>query len=139
MIIEEPIKNTYTVYYIDNDINSQKMIRLLKNYVIPPLFINCTKYIQENKYEFFYFIENYIHFSFKMMPIVFFNKKFLGSYREAYVIYNRQHESEYNVSLMKRSLLCCSLPIPKFLILYSNKNSTGYLSFPYINHSNHLI
>jgi hypothetical protein len=132
MIIDIPIKNTYTIYYVDNHIDSIKAMKLVEKFVIFPLFINCTNYMKENKYEFFNKIENYVHFSYKSFPIVFFNKKLIGSYTELLLFYEKNKQTYYELSSSDQSILHLSPP-PFHINIHNKNNRNVRFAYPSID------
>lgn len=90
-----PDKSKITVYSKSGCINCSKVKTLLKDNNITFNIIDCDEFILENKEEFLLFIKTLAGKEYRMFPIVFDNKKFIGGYNET---------NNYVVSLQQKNL-----------------------------------
>ena len=82
MEFPEPQKGVITVYSKSGCINCSKVKTLLNNTKTEFTVIDCDEFILDNKEKFLEFIQVLIGKEYKMFPIVFNNKQFIGGYNE---------------------------------------------------------
>jgi glutaredoxin len=82
MNIQEPKINEITIYSKSGCINCGKVKRLLKEKDIAFTVIDCDDYLLENKDDFLQFIEKLAGKDYKIFPMVFDGKTFIGGYNE---------------------------------------------------------
>lgn len=95
-----PEKNQITVYSKSGCINCSKVKTLLKDKNLAFNVIDCDEFILENKEEFLLFIKTLIGKEYRMFPIVFDNKEFIGGYNETdkYIINLQQQLLDFDFS-----------------------------------------
>lgn len=95
-----PEKNQITVYSKSGCINCSKVKTLLKDKNLAFNVIDCDEFILENKEEFLLFIQTLTGKEYRMFPIVFDNKEFIGGYNETdkYIINLQQQLLDFDFS-----------------------------------------
>jgi glutaredoxin len=88
MEFPNPVQGQFTVYSKSGCINCVKVKNLLKENNINFTIIDCDNFILENKTEFLKFIQSLAGIEYKMFPIVFNNKQFIGGYNETNKLLN---------------------------------------------------
>jgi glutaredoxin len=88
MEFPNPIQGQFTVYSKSGCINCVKVKNLLKEKNVEFTMIDCDEFILENKNEFLDFIQNLAGIEYKMFPMVFDNKQFIGGYSETNKLLN---------------------------------------------------
>jgi glutaredoxin len=79
---EPSLDKCFTVYSKSGCINCSKVKKLLVDNKLTMEIIDCDDYILENKEEFLEFIKEKAGKEYKMFPMVFSNKTFVGGYNE---------------------------------------------------------
>jgi glutaredoxin len=82
MDIPEPLANQFTVYSKSGCPNCTKVKHLLKEKNIVFSVINCDDYLLEDKATFLQWIEKQATKEYKLFPMVFDNKTFIGGFNE---------------------------------------------------------
>ena len=82
MEFPKPIKGQITVYSKSGCNNCSFVKRLLKEKNFLFSVIDCDEYILEEKDEFLLFIQDLAGKEYKMFPMVFDDKKFIGGFNE---------------------------------------------------------
>jgi glutaredoxin len=77
-----PAKGKFTIYSKSGCINCSKVKMLLKEKQFMFDIVDCDEFILENKEEFLEFMKNMIGQEYRMFPMVFDNKIFIGGYNE---------------------------------------------------------
>jgi glutaredoxin len=80
--IPEPLANEFTVYSKSGCPNCTKVKHLLKEKNLTFSVIDCDEYLLEDKTAFLQWMENLIGKEYKLFPMVFDNKKFIGGFNE---------------------------------------------------------
>ena len=94
MYFEEANTNCYTVYSKSGCPNCTKAKDLLKENKLTYNVINCDEYLLEYKQEFLKFIAEIGLQAVATFPIIFFDKKLVGGYKEL-----QQHIKDKDFSL----------------------------------------
>ena len=82
MNILEPQNDVFTIYSKSGCVNCKKVKCLLTENKASFVVVDCDEYILENKEEFLAFIEKFAGKEYKIFPMVFNDKKFIGGFRE---------------------------------------------------------
>ena len=82
MEFEPPAENKFTVYSKSGCNNCVKIKNVLKEKNHEYNTVDCDEYIIEEKDNFLQYIEKLAEKELKTFPIVFFNKKYIGGYKE---------------------------------------------------------
>lgn len=82
MNVPRPGGDSYTIYSKSGCLYCTKAKVLLQNERVPPLFVNCDKFLLENKEEFFDLMKSLIGYEYKTFPIIFKNGRFIGGYNK---------------------------------------------------------
>ena len=82
MNIIEPQNDMFTIYSKSGCVNCTKVKSLLKENKASFVIVDCDEYILENKEEFLGFIEKNVGKEYKIFPMVFNDKKFIGGFKE---------------------------------------------------------
>jgi len=77
-----PQPNEITIYSKSGCPNCLKTKQLLTKYNLNYKIINCDEYLLENKGDFLQFIEKLAGKEYKIFPMVFDNKIFIGGFNE---------------------------------------------------------
>jgi glutaredoxin len=88
MEFPNPVQGQFTVYSKSGCINCIKVKNLLKEKNIEFTIIDCDEFILENKKDFLEFIQSLVGIEYKMFPMVFNDKKFIGGYNETNKLLN---------------------------------------------------
>lgn len=75
-----PVKSQLTIYSKSGCINCTKTKELLKEKHILFTVIDCDEYLIDQKEEFLHFIETLAGRPYRVFPMVFDNRKFIGGY-----------------------------------------------------------
>ena len=87
--VPHPASNSYTIYSKSGCIYCTKAKELLQNEHIPPLFVNCDKFLLENKEEFLNQMKPLIGREYRTFPMIFKNGIFVGGYTETKKAYEQ--------------------------------------------------
>jgi glutaredoxin len=79
---EQPSKTGFTIYGKSGCPNCTNVKKLLKDNKIEYLLIDCDEYLIEERDNFIEFIKNICKKEVNTFPIVFFDEKFIGGYKE---------------------------------------------------------
>ena len=82
MDIPEPLYEQFTVYSKSGCVNCTKVKKLLQEKQVKFNIIDCDEYILEDKSGFLECICDLAGQEYKMFPMVFFNKLFIGGFKE---------------------------------------------------------
>lgn len=82
MNVPRPGGDSYTIYSKSGCLYCTKAKVLLQNERVPPLFVNCDKFLLENKEEFFDLMKSLIGYEYKTFPMIFKNGRFIGGYNK---------------------------------------------------------
>lgn len=85
---EKPQESCYTIYTKSGCPNCTKVKNFLKNVNAPLVLVDCDECLIENKESFLKFISELAESPIKMFPIVFYDKKYVGGYKETEKHYN---------------------------------------------------
>lgn len=77
-----PEYEQFTVYSKSGCINCTRVKKLLQEKQVKYNIIDCDEYILEEKHDFLEFIRSLAGKEYKMFPIVFFDKSFIGGFKE---------------------------------------------------------
>ncbi len=89
MNIPRPGGDSYTIYSKSGCLYCTKARVLLQNERVPPLFVNCDKFLLENKEEFFTLMKCLIGYEYKTLPMIFKNGRFIGGYNKTKDFYEQ--------------------------------------------------
>jgi len=78
----EPLANEFTIYSKSGCPNCIKVKQLLKEKQIKFTVVDCDEFLLEDKDMFLQTIQTFIGKEYKMFPMVFDNKKFIGGFLE---------------------------------------------------------
>lgn len=95
-----PEKEQFTIYSKSGCINCTKVKALLKEKHLEFNIIDCDEFILENREEFLVFIQMLASREYRLFPIVFHNKLFIGGYAETlkYVTNLQEKNLDFNES-----------------------------------------
>ena len=82
MDIPEPLYEQFTVYSKSGCINCTRVKQLLQEKQVKYNIVDCDEYILEDKSGFLDCIRDLAGQEYKMFPMVFFNKSFIGGFKE---------------------------------------------------------
>jgi glutaredoxin len=82
MDIPKPLYEQFTVYSKSGCINCTRVKQLLQEKQVKYNIIDCDEYILEDKSGFLDCIRELAEKEYKMFPMVFFNKSFIGGFKE---------------------------------------------------------
>jgi glutaredoxin len=82
MDIPKPLYEQFTVYSKSGCINCTRVKQLLQEKQVKYNIIDCDEYILEDKSGFLDCIRDLAEKEYKMFPMVFFNKSFIGGFKE---------------------------------------------------------
>jgi glutaredoxin len=77
-----PLKTKFTVYSKSGCPNCVNLKKLLQEYNIDYLIVDCDEYLIEERENFLKFMQNISEKEWKTFPMVFFDEKFLGGFKE---------------------------------------------------------
>ena len=97
MNFPHPASNSYTIYSKSGCIYCTKAKELLQNEHIPPLFVNCDKFLLENKEEFLNHMKPLIGREYRTFPMIFKNGIFVGGYTETKKAYDQNEIIKYAI------------------------------------------
>jgi glutaredoxin len=86
---EKPKINGYTIYTKSGCPNCIKVKKFLQNANANVNIVDCDEYLLESKEEFLKFIADLAEKPVRVFPIVFFERKLVGSFDETEYHYNR--------------------------------------------------
>lgn len=82
MDIPKPLYEQFTVYSKSGCINCTRVKQLLQEKQVKYNIVDCDEYILEDKSGFLDCIRELAEKEYKMFPMVFFNKSFIGGFKE---------------------------------------------------------
>ena len=77
-----PSKNGFTIYSKSGCPNCMNVKKLLQENKIEHLVIDCDEYLIEEREKFIEFIEKICKKEVNIFPIIFFDEKFVGGFKE---------------------------------------------------------
>jgi len=89
MDVPHPTSDSYTIYSKSGCLYCTKAKVLLQNERVPPLYVNCDKFLLENKEEFFDQMKSMIGYEYKTLPMIFKNGRFIGGYNKTKDFYEQ--------------------------------------------------
>jgi glutaredoxin len=89
MDIPEPLYEQFTVYSKSGCINCTKVKQFLHDKNAKYNIVDCDEYILEDKLGFLDCIRVLAGQEYKMFPMVFFNKSFIGGFKETEEYFNK--------------------------------------------------
>ena len=97
MNVPHPANHSYTIYSKSGCLYCTKARVLLQNEHIPPLVVNCDKFLLENKEEFLNHMKNLIGREYKTLPMIFKNGIFVGGYTDTKKDYDQNEIIKYAI------------------------------------------
>ncbi len=82
MEFEEPSKTGFTIYSKSGCPNCLKVKRFLEEQKLEYVLISCDEFLIDNKTQFLLFIKNIANTECNFFPMVFYNKEFIGGFKE---------------------------------------------------------
>jgi glutaredoxin len=89
MNVPRPGGDSYTIYSKSGCLYCTKARVLLQNEHVPPLYVNCDKFLLENKEEFLNLMKSLIGYEYKTFPMIFKNGRFIGGYNKTKDFYEQ--------------------------------------------------
>jgi len=97
MNIPHPANHSYTIYSKSGCIYCTKAKELLQNEKPKLLYVDCDKFLLENKEEFLNQMKKLIGREYKTFPMIFKNGVFLGGYMETKKAYDQNEIIKYAI------------------------------------------
>ena len=95
MDIPKPLYEQFTVYSKSGCINCTRVKQLLQEKQVKYNIIDCDEYILEDKSGFLDCIRDLAEKEYKMFPMVFFNKSFIGGFKETQEYFDKLIDFSY--------------------------------------------
>jgi len=95
MEYEKPLKKGFTVYSKSGCPNCSKVKQLIKEKNYDFLIIDCDEYLIEDKENFLSYMKTISSNDITSFPIIFYNEKFIGGYKETVDYVNKVLEIDF--------------------------------------------
>lgn len=95
MEYEKPLKKGFTVYSKSGCPNCSKVKQLIKEKNYNFLIIDCDEYLIEDKEDFLSYMKTISSHDITSFPIIFYNEKFIGGYKETLDYVNKVLEIDF--------------------------------------------
>ena len=89
MNVPRPASDSYTIYSKSGCLYCTQAVVLLQNERVPPLYVDCDKFLLENKEEFLNLMKLHIGREYRTFPMIFKNGIFVGGYTETKKAYDQ--------------------------------------------------